>query len=61
MNFRRVKIVRKQVVANRMKTEENRTETRTDMLGKMLNIVWEKGEKYDWSVQDVEQECFVAM
>jgi hypothetical protein len=44
-----------------MKAVENGEETRKDMLGKMLSIVWEKGEKYDWSVQDVEQECFVAM
>ncbi|KAF2685873.1 cytochrome P450 [Lentithecium fluviatile CBS 122367] len=61
MNFQKVKVTGKKVVADRMRAVENQAETRTDMLGKMLNIVWEKGEKYDWSVQDVEQECFVAM
>jgi hypothetical protein len=61
MNFQKVKVTGRKVVADRMKAVENGEETRKDMLGKMLSIVWEKGEKYDWSVQDVEQECFVAM
>jgi hypothetical protein len=61
MNFRKVKSVGKKVVAERLKAVQNHAETRTDMLGKMLSIVWEKGEKYDWSVEDVEQECMVAM
>ena len=61
MNMQKVKVTGKKVVADRMRQVESQEETRKDMLGKMLNIVWEKGEKYDWSVQDVEQECFVAM
>jgi hypothetical protein len=61
MNFRKVKAVGKKVVAERLRAVQSHAETRTDMLGKMLKIVWEKGEKYDWSVEDVEQECMVAM
>ncbi|KAI9719365.1 MAG: hypothetical protein M1828_006266 [Chrysothrix sp. TS-e1954] len=61
INMQKVKKTGQRVVANRMREVENQQQTRKDMLGKMLQIVYEKGEKSDWSVQDVEQECFVAM
>ncbi|TVY21774.1 Cytochrome P450 monooxygenase gsfF [Lachnellula arida] len=62
MNFQKVKVTGKKLVADRMKTMENQDKSgRNDMLGKMLSIVWEKGERVDWTVLDVEQECFVAM
>jgi hypothetical protein len=61
MSMQKVKVMGKKIVADRMREVENQQPTRQDMLGKMLNIVWEKGEKVDWSVEDVEQECFVAM
>ncbi|KAF2229156.1 cytochrome P450 [Viridothelium virens] len=47
-------------VADRIRKIEGGQQTREDMLGKLLNYVWDKGEKVDWTVQDVEQECFVA-
>jgi hypothetical protein len=61
MNFQKVKVTGKKVVGDRLRAMQNQESLRTDMLGKMLNIVWEKGEKYDWSVEDVQQECMVAM
>ena len=61
MNMQKVKVTGKKVVADRMREVESQEQTRKDMLGKMLSIVWENDEKYDWTVQDVEQECFVAM
>ena len=61
INMQRMKAKGKKMVADRMKQVQSGTQTRKDMLGKLLRISWEKGDKYDWTVQDVEQECLVAM
>jgi hypothetical protein len=61
INFRKVKITGKRVVAERLRAMQNQEKLRTNMLGKMLSIAWARGEKYDWSVEDVQQECMVAM
>ncbi|KAL9087907.1 MAG: hypothetical protein Q9165_006469 [Trypethelium subeluteriae] len=60
-NMKRAKVEGQKKVADRISEVERGQHTRGDMLGKLLSYVWEKGEKVDWTVQDVEQECFVAM
>ena len=60
-SFERLKSTGNQKVARRVKDIEAGNQTRKDMLGQLLEIVWDRGEKVDWSVKDVEQEGFAAM
>ena len=59
--FGEVKTKSRKIIIDRLKQIENQEETRPDMVGKLLGVVFEKGEKVDWTREDVEQECFVAM
>jgi len=61
MYFQAVKIKSRKIISDRLSEIENQKETRPDMVGKMLRVVSEKGDKVDWTREDVEQECFVAM
>lgn len=61
MYFKAVMTKGREIVTNRLREIENQQKTRPDMVGKMLQVVVEKGLKVDWTTKDVEQECFVAM
>ena len=59
-NIGKVKATGKKQVAERLSEVEDGKETRGDILGKLVQIVQNKGQKVDWTTQDVEQECFTA-
>jgi hypothetical protein len=51
----------KDCVAQRSDTLRAGTETREDMLAQLFEVLYTKGDKIDYSVQDIEQEAYSAL